>query len=172
MASIYTDEVRIAHYEVCKKRAKRCEILFGVALWGMMLAAANELFDLIADGVFGGLMQGAPQILAAKIFTSAVTVFGSLACWRRDLRLLLGALLGAGICTAAGIFALLGHFAPLFLLAALIAGIEWKKLSQEEGFPQFEITYQEKVDRQRTEEIRIRSRITAPAHDEIMDELE
>lgn len=174
MASIYTDDVRIAHYESCKKRAKLCGILFGVSMWAMMLIALTECADLLTDGVFGGLLGGEIGMFVKKLCTAAVTVFAALACWRRDWRLLLGALLGASLCAVLGLFGIFGVFSPPFLLAALIAGILWQRLSQEEGFPQFEIPYEEKIDRQRAEQLRIRSRARtlAPVHDEIMDELE
>lgn len=173
MASIYTDDIRIAHYESCKQRAKRCDILFGIAMWAMVLIALTECSELLTEGVFGGLMQGAIGIFAAKLCTVAVTVFSVPAIYRRDRHMVLGALFGACLCAVTGLFAMFGVFSPLFLLMAMVACVLWQRLSREEGFPQFEITYAEKNDRQRAEQVRLSHRAAelSPAHDDIMEEL-
>lgn len=172
MASIYTDEIRIAHYESCKKRARRCELIFGICMCAMILIALAEIGNLLIEGVFDGILQGEFGLFFARLCTAAVTVFSLLAIYRRSLRLLVGALLAACICAVTGLFVMFGVITPFLLLPAVIAGVSWNKLGQEEGFPQFEITYSEKVDRQRVEEIRIRARMEKPEQDEIMDELE
>lgn len=171
MASLYTDSVRLARYETFRKRTKCCNIVFGISLWVMMIAALTEIFEQIVSGIFDGILYGRLMPFFVMLAVSAEMVFSVCAVYRRDRRLLLGALICASVFTVGGLFESLGDVSVPPLLASAAASLVWHKLEQEEGFPLFEITYAEQSKRQKAQDQYVQNRIVIPEHDDIMDEL-
>lgn len=147
MATIYTDEVRNARYDICRKKAKRCEKIFDITMWAMIFIAFTEILPQFAKGFLYGAFIGELEPFFAMLAVAAIIVFGIYAEFRRDPRFLLGALLASG--TVGPVFYMLfGHLTPIVLLVATIASFQWRKLSQEEGFPEFIITFAEHSSQQ------------------------
>lgn len=158
MANIYKDEVRLARYDVCRKRAKRCELMFGISMWVMIFLAIAEIIPHLLYGFLNGLFLGEMMPFCVMLVVTADVVFSICAIFRRDWRFLLGALICAVVFVGSRLFVLFGYLSPIVLLLSLIASIDWRKLEQEEGFPRFEITYAEQTEQQKTQERRAQYR--------------
>lgn len=158
MANIYKDEVRIARYDNCRKRVKRCELLFGISMWAMIFLALTEIIPQTIYGFFNGLFLGEMMPFCTMLAVAADIIFSIYAISRRDWRFLLGALICALVFISGGLFVLFGYLSPIVLILPLIASTDWRRLEKEEGFPRFEITYAEQTEQQRTQERRARHR--------------
>lgn len=171
MASLYTDEVRLARYEKFRKRAKCCDIVFGISMWALVLIGLDEIVQQLSDGLFNGLLSGKLVPFFIMLAVIAEAVFSVYASYRRDWRLLFGVLICAAVFAAVGFYGSFGQLSVLPLLASAAVSLVWRKLEQEEGFPRFEITYAEQSARQKTQEQYFQNRIVTPEHEDMMDEL-
>lgn len=147
MATLYTDESRIARYDICRKKAKRCEKAFDFSMWAMLLIAVTEILPQLARGFLYGVFIGELGPFFVMLAVIAIIVFGVYAVFRRDSRFLLGALLVSGF-AGYPFYILFGYLTPIVLLPALIASAGWRRLSEEEGFPEFIITFAEQSSQQ------------------------
>lgn len=158
MANLYTDEVRLARYEMCRRRAKRCETVFDISMWSMILLALLEVGPNLAKGFLYGIFIGDLEPFFVMLAVTAAMVFSIYAIFRRDWRFLLGGLICSLVLTTFGVFMLFGYLSPVVLLIAMVVSLDWRRLEKEEGFPHFEISYAEWQGQQKLQERRARSR--------------
>ena len=144
MASIYTDEERENRYSRLRKKKRIYDRIFDVCMW------AAILFGAVAVGDAGGcVMEGLGAIRFTLIgigIYGLIAIAGLiLAIYKKDCRITaleLVLLLTAGWMGAISDIGF--SVLALIAVAALITDFLWQKLSKEEGFPLFEISYQER----------------------------
>lgn len=128
MASLYTDEERAKRYDVLRPRKRALEILRVICFWGILIMT-----------VFGitGFDENIPAIISV-----ICAVSGAVSAYTRNAYL---AAVPIPVCILLACIS--GSFVvllPVLLYAATVyLGIQWKKLSQEEGFPDFKIPLSE-----------------------------
>ena len=136
MASIYTDEERNHRYDILRGKKKKLELLRIVAFWGLIISIAlgTGCSDFSSD-------------LPAYIMVFGAAA-GAVAAYIRN-PYIAAAVIPVLILTAciAGSFSVL--LPVLFLAGTVYLGLEWKKLSQEDGFPEFKILLGEYKERER-----------------------
>jgi|GEM_PF-2032605 len=153
MASLYTDEAREARYAKLRTKKKRLDItldiimrivLFTMGL-GVVINAIGGLLSVLSLNFLDGI-----SFLLDLAMVAAVVY----AIYKRD-RLTSAIVLGITIVFpmirgfASGFGLSVNLFAPVIMIAVLIVDVQWYQLSQEEGFPLFDISYQERQERQK-----------------------
>lgn len=155
MANIYTDESRLARYSVMIKRRNRYERIFGVCMWAMIICAGTEIIPHLFNGLLYGLFIGELQAFFVMLGVAAFFAFAIYALVKRSFWFILPAFVLCLTIMDGGMFYLFGNFvAPLSLIVSGIVSLLWAKLSQEEGFPRFEISYAEEQGRKKVQERR------------------
>lgn len=161
MASLYTDEVREERYARlrCKKNKldKQYGILGQIAVFlaGCGLIAGGLMSFL--NGIFLNPME-----LISFIPSAAQAVMVVLAIYKREPKftgLMMLAFFGCDVVGALlGKVNLLFNGMFIFLVFCLILDFRWDKLRKEEGFPLFDITYEEREKRNQIREEQARNR--------------
>ena len=155
MANILTDESRLTRYSVLRKRKKILETIFDISMFLIILAAATEIIPQFISGVLQGFFLGELRPFFVFLGVTLSMAFFVYALFRRDWRFLLPALILSLLLTGGGFFCGLGSLlSPFAIAAALIVSFFWLKLQKEEGFPLFEITFNEEQERQKVQEKR------------------
>ena len=140
MASIYTDDYRLARYSKLRKRRDIIEKVLAISMLIALILAAGEVIPALLNSILGGLS------LLREISDFFLAVLG-IACmagaiyaiYKREWVITLIVFVLIPILAAFGAVRYLGVFQPVPLLAALICDVFWLKLSKEEGFPQFQL---------------------------------
>ncbi len=149
MASIYTDEERETRYIRLRKKKRICDRIFDIC----MIAAL--LFGLLSVGDTGQILMGGLGsinfgMILLGLFGLLVIAGVVIAVYKKDWR----------ITAAELVLLLLGGYSmalteiSVFMLGVitfitLIGDVLWHRLSEQEGFPTFEIGYMEEKERQK-----------------------
>ncbi len=144
LASYMDDETRLAHYDKCRIKKKRYERVLDVCMWIAILFGAMAVIPtLFVDGLLNGIFIGDIPTFFGALLCTAVILFAIYAIYLRK----------PVITAIAGIVTL--YFAPLVSVATLVCiapHILLAKLSQEEGWPLFDISIGEYQQREKNTE--------------------
>lgn len=158
MGSIYTDDVREANYRKNKKTMKYLNYgydhLMGIALIIGMGKALVMAFNGLTSGILS--VDGNPAVLRDffLFLIAAVVVIYTLSL--KTVRSAAIALCVAFVCDLlAGLYSDVLLFVVLAILSLALAKC-WEKLSEEEGFPLFDIPFSELEERKEIAEKRTR----------------
>ena len=146
MASFQTDEVRRERYGVLRAQRIKCEKRFSLSGALLAFVTAADIIGSILFSTFGLITTVGAEMLACLPLSLAVYVLMFAGITKRSMMpLLIGALLSAvrvALCPAS-------FFLPTFfpLLIAILTMRKWDALSKEEGFPKFDISFDEREKR-------------------------
>lgn len=154
--SIYTDKARLERYSVLLQKKSRCEKVFAVCLGIYAFIMAAELIGGVCSyGISMGLVLNEaadikgyhllPNLLAFSLGLAGI-LFRE---WKLSLAGAAGILLVAAEAWLTKFQ--IGLFGFPLLLAAAAAGFQWAKLKKEEGFPRFQIDYEELQAREKSQ---------------------
>ena len=149
MASLYTDQERRERYEKLRSQRRRCEKIRDIL---MIALIGTSLLMLGVSGWGDGLSlidASSASHTSMSIVPFAVTPLMTAVCiyalYVKDLRLTVCAMV-ISLLTAA--FSLNANILmPLLMGVASVVDRKWLTLSQEEGFPLFEIPFSEETER-------------------------
>ena len=168
MPSLYTDSVREARYAKLRAEKNRLEKIYNILGWialftmggGLIMAALSaflvgifldpmEIVKFVPEAgqvvcVFAALYKREPKF-------TGLMMLGFIACG------LVSTLLSGAPSSAMDVSFLL-NFAFIFLIVCLVYSFRWNKLTKEEGFPHFDITYEERQKRMQIQEEQSRNR--------------
>ena len=168
MPSIYTDSVREERYGRLRVRKKQLEKYYDILGWILLIGMGGGLIAAAIGAFLTGIFLDPMELIrfipeAGQVFI----VFWAL--YRHDpkctgLAMLIffgcGALSSLLSGTGVGVngigFALNLGFLPLIII--LLIDFKWDKLRKEEGFPHFDILYEEREKRQQNQEELSRNR--------------
>jgi len=159
---MYSDREREERYGRLRARKNKLEKQHDILGWVVMGTVGLGAVISIFSGVLYGVFVDASQFFYT-LFELAEAGAVIYAVYKRDWRITLGVLIGYILLTAIQVGAFDGHFSIVDLVVVLL-GVElyidrqWFKLSQEEGFPHFDITYAEREKRQQIQEELMRNR--------------
>lgn len=168
MPSLYTDSVREARYAKLRAEKNRLEKIYNILGWialftmggGLIMAALSaflvgifldpmEIVKFVPEAgqvvcVFAALYKREPKF-------TGLMMLGFIACG------VVSTLLSGAPSSAMDVSFLL-NFAFIFLIVCLVYSFRWNKLTKEEGFPHFDITYEERQKRMQIQEEQSRNR--------------
>ncbi|MDD5946929.1 MAG: hypothetical protein PUC41_03925 [Oscillospiraceae bacterium] len=144
MATYMDDQTRIAHYDKCRIKKKRNERVLDVCMWvAIICGAVTVIPTLFVNGLLNGIFIGDIPTFLRALLTTAIVLFSIYAIYLRK-----------PVITA--IAALASFFVdPLVFIATLVSivpHIGLQKLSQEEGWPLFDISIREYQQREKNTE--------------------
>ncbi|MBQ8921160.1 MAG: hypothetical protein IJ060_03240 [Oscillospiraceae bacterium] len=150
MASIYTDAEREARYAKLRTKKRAYDKIFDFCMLGAIVFGVFALRDILLVFFAALWALSIPHILVCLLAMACVlgTVW---AIYKKDVRFTFCVLLLMLFLTFTGT-------APVGVPLILIAGVTcvtdflWYQLSQEEGFPQFEIGFEEWKQREKAYE--------------------
>ena len=153
MATLYTDAAREERYARLRTKKKGLEKCLDVCMLFTLFVMGGSVIINAIGGLLSFLSLDFGTALAFLI-QAAVTAAVIWAIYQKDVRY--SAIVLAVTCVIGGIelylmdFGLNANlFAPFVMIAVLLIDIQWQKLSQEEGFPLFDISYKERAERER-----------------------
>ncbi|MBQ9907477.1 MAG: hypothetical protein IJM46_11985 [Oscillospiraceae bacterium] len=140
MASIYTDDARVARYTRLRRKRNILEKIRGGCMIIALLLAIGEAVPTLLDSVVGGLamLRGLDSFFVS-IFAVLCAAAAIYAIYKRNWIITLAVLVVISLMCSLGVLHFWGYFLTAPLFVALICDIFWVKLSQEEGFPQFQL---------------------------------
>jgi len=150
LASIYTDEAREARYSKLRQKKRAYDKIFDFCMWGAILFGVFALRDLVL--VLIAALTSFSLAIIAVCFAGIICVLGTVwAIYKKDIRFSIAiALLMVFLqCSGVIMFSL-----ALFIIIGVtcVTDFLWYKLSQEEGFPLFEIGFEEWKQREKAYE--------------------
>lgn len=154
MVSMYTDEARLKRYSVLHAKMEKCEFWFGKCLLiSIVVSLAESVGNIFAKPV-ANLVQGklVPNSISTLlvVLTMGFTVF---AITQRNRKLILAALVAVVLCFCAGWYTQfqIGAIQIMPLSIALRYAFTWNMLENEEGFPRFQIDWEEHGNREKSQ---------------------
>lgn len=145
MASLYTDAEREARYSALRTKRRRCDRVFDICMYmalGFGLLALQSTLSFFTAGMATGNITS----LALGIIYTAPLIGLVIAIYLKDIRVSVGEFFA--------LFLLLNGadrlaFSGLMIacIATVLTDYFWLELSKEEGFPMFEIGYEEEKER-------------------------
>ncbi len=144
MATYMDDATRIEHYDKCRIKKKRNERTLDVCMWIAIIdGAITVLPELFVNGLLNGIFIADIRTFLGALLCTALVLFAIYAIYLRK----------PVITIVAGVAVF--YFAPLVSLATLVCivpHIALEKLSQEEGWPLFDISIGEYQQREKNTE--------------------
>lgn len=162
MTTMYTDAAREERYGRLRAKRNFLEKWHDRLAWVAIFTIGLGMIASIMGGVLYGLFISISEFFTAMFdVAEALAVFYAL--YKRDYRITAGVLIGYVLLKSITLGAFGGMLSltdlvVLMLIAELIIDIQWHKLSQEEGFPLFDITYAEREERKQLQEEIVRNR--------------
>ncbi len=149
MASIYTDEARRERYDRLRAKKKRLDKCLDIVMWLALIGAFIGVVSGFMSGVLNGVLYG--NLKPFFIWLLDTGIYGVMiwAIYAKNIKL---TLIAMGIVALSSIAVIAGGEIPdglVLLIPVLIVDIQWDKLSKEEGFPLFDISFREYEDRER-----------------------
>lgn len=145
MASIYTDKAREARYDKLRIKKNRYEKILGICMLLSLFIGIATFISGIFFGLLSGAFLGDISVLVISFLATACNAFAIYAIYAKNWKITIAAI---AIAIAMVPFGMNDIVLVLALIPALIVHVLWKKLSQEEGFPLFQIT-QDEYDKRR-----------------------
>ncbi len=168
MPSLYTDSVREARYAKLRAEKNRLEKIYNILGWIALITMGGGLIMAALSAFLVGIFLNPMEIV--KFVPEAGQVFCVFAAlYKREPKFtelmmlvfiacgVVGALLSGASSNAMNVSFVL-NFAFIFLIVCLIYSFRWQKLAKEEGFPHFDITYEERQKRMQLQEEQSRNR--------------
>ncbi|MBR6107922.1 MAG: hypothetical protein IKQ39_07920 [Oscillospiraceae bacterium] len=145
MASIYTDEVRQTRYMRLRRRKRILDRIFDVCMIAALVFGTLALYSagpMLMEGLGGADIRLILGGLICILPLPGIIVTIYLKNWK-------AAAAEFALLFLAGAILIDGTYGLLIFIdvIALVTDIFWEKLSQQEGFPTFEIGYQEEKER-------------------------
>lgn len=153
MASYLDDKTRAEHYGRCRAKKKRYERILDFCMWAALLAGAMTVIPkLFVNGFMNLLFVRNMEMLLEALSRTLGAAVAIYAIYLRKWKITIPATLAALACN---IF--------VALATAVSAVVHWylHRLSQEEGWPLFDIPYDEQEQRRKNTEKIIRHRAVA-----------
>ena len=149
MASVYSDREREERYSKLRRKKKAMDKFFDWSMYAVIAGALLIVIPSIYMGVLSSLFLGKMLEFFASILAMFAAAAGIYAVYRKDPRITaLIAVLQLIFCVAAS-----EGLADLLMLVVMILEVcvqaSWQKLTQEEGFPDFDITLNEYAAREK-----------------------
>lgn len=168
MPSLYTDSVREARYAKLRAEKNRLEKIYNILGWIALFTMGGGLIMAALSAFLVGIFLDPMEIV--KFVPEAgqvVCVFAAL--YKREPKFTGLMMLGFIVCgvvstllsgapSSAMDVSFLLNFAFIFLIVCLVYSFRWNKLTKEEGFPHFDITYEERQKRMQIQEEQSRNR--------------
>lgn len=155
MASYLTDSEREERYAKNRIKRNRYNKFFDIAMWVALLLTAID----VLPAVIASVLSFNPILLFQSLPAALAHAGVILAIYRKDFRF---SLVAMGICLLITMLCSGDAVLPLFLLIPVTSvSYQWMKLSQEEGFPLFDISYAEREEAHKVAERRAEHRALA-----------
>lgn len=150
MASYLDDKTRLAHYDACRAKKKRYERVLDVCMWiAILFGAFTVIPELFVNGLLNGIFIGDISVFFLALFKTLGIAAAIYAIYLRKWPITIVAALVVSPCNS---------IVALATAAAAVSHWLLHRLSQEEGWPLFEIPYAEQEQRQKNIETIIRNR--------------
>ncbi len=150
LASIYTDEERESRYSGLRKKKRIYDKVFDICMWTAIIFGVFALRDILITMIAALWVMSIPTIFVCLL--ALVCVLGTVwAIYKKDIRFSGGILLLMLFLQFTGVINF-GVQLPLVAGVTCVTDYLWYKLSQEEGFPQFEISFEEWKQREKAYE--------------------
>ena len=146
MASLFDDEVRREHYAVCRARRIACEKRFNLCGGVMVFIIIGDIMGTMFSGILEKMTDVNPcpvWLLPLSLTVYALMLFGTFS--RKMLPVLVGVLLSIVRIALGPVTFFTLAFLPITVMALTMR--TWVSLSKEEGFPLFDISFDERKKR-------------------------
>ncbi len=144
MASYMDDETRLAHYDKCRIKKNRYEHTLDICMWiAILFSAMTVIPELFVNGLLNGIFIGDIPVFLGALLCTAAVLFAIYAIYLR--KPVITAIAGVAVF----------YFDPLVgitTLVCVVPHILLAKLSQEEGWPLFDISIGEYQQREKNTE--------------------
>jgi len=153
MASALTDEERGRQYDIMREEKKRCEKVYNICGWVIIGLAVFIVLPSIYSAFLHAMFRFEVRPIGETALIIAMFLFGLFGIARRSyyltgISLVLMVFVDGCVRQITGIPEILPHFTFAFSIVSIIVGYihwRWGKLKDQEGFPDFNISYQERA---------------------------
>ncbi|MBR3267402.1 MAG: hypothetical protein IKI58_01535 [Oscillospiraceae bacterium] len=147
MASIYTDEERTARYAKLRQKKRVYEKIFDICMIAAIIFGLFAVRDFLLVLIAGLMRLSLPSILVSLF--GLVCTFGTvIAVYLKQIRVSAAVLF---LCLFFSFLGIYNGITPLAVICGVTAVTDyyWYRLSQEEGFPLFDFSYEEQQEREK-----------------------